>query len=190
MGSGNREKILTASVELFNRSGTVAVTTNHIAKHLEISPGNLYFHFRNKEEIVRELFLRLCDGVYETWSPRARLDPRVFIESSFEVFWSYRFFHREMYHLRRQDPALSRMWKRHLNRCFVLLKINYRQWVEAGVLREISDPWEMRALSESLLLTSSAYLGFFESPERPAAKKAIKAGIDHVEHLLSSYYTS
>ena len=52
-----KERILQTSIELFNRNGVTAITTNHIAKAMDISPGNLYFHYDNKEEIIlqREL---------------------------------------------------------------------------------------------------------------------------------------
>src|SRR5438045_3141230 len=84
MSNGNRQRILEASVELFNTSGTIATTTNHIAKHLKISPGNLYFHFRNREAIIRELFGQLTEAIYQAWDPKARLTPREFLERSFE----------------------------------------------------------------------------------------------------------
>jgi AcrR family transcriptional regulator len=190
MKPGNRQRILQGSIELFNASGTVAVTTNHIAKHLKISPGNLYFHFSDREEIVRELFKNLCKDIYAAWDLKAAHEPQEFLAESFEVFWTYRFFHREMYHLRRVDPELTREWKRHMRRCLTLLKLNYSRWIKVGLARPISDAWEMRALSDSVLLTSSAYLGFFESPEKPASRKTIRAGIDQVHRLLEPYLMS
>src|SRR5258705_13711197 len=52
----NRERILEASLALFNERGVPSVSTKTIAAHLGISAGNLYYHFANKEEIVRELW--------------------------------------------------------------------------------------------------------------------------------------
>jgi AcrR family transcriptional regulator len=186
---GNKKRILESSVELFNNHGAVTVSTNHIAKHLKISPGNLYFHFSNKEEIIRELFARMSQELQLAWDPERDLAPREFLEASFDVFWTFRFFHREMYHLRRQDPELARNWKRHMTQCQRLLKLNYNRWVEKGAMRAIDDAAELKLLSDSVLLSSSAYLGFFESPEKPASRRVIAAGLEHVNRLLWPYYT-
>jgi AcrR family transcriptional regulator len=51
-----RDRILKASLELFNTEGEAGTTTLDIANALDISPGNLYYHFKGKEEIINELF--------------------------------------------------------------------------------------------------------------------------------------
>jgi AcrR family transcriptional regulator len=56
-----KDKITNKALELFNKFGTNAVSTNHIAKALEMSPGNLYYHFKNKEEIIQELLKKMIE---------------------------------------------------------------------------------------------------------------------------------
>ena len=56
--TSTKERILATSLELFNRLGERNVSTNHIAEALGISPGNLYYHYRNKGDIVFALFER------------------------------------------------------------------------------------------------------------------------------------
>ncbi|MES3036420.1 MAG: TetR/AcrR family transcriptional regulator, partial [Bdellovibrionota bacterium] len=125
-----KEKILLSSIELFNKNGVQAVSTNHIAKALEISPGNLYFHYDNKEEIIAELFRRMARETYQLWLPKRSktLQPLQFIDENFELYWKYRFFHREMYSLRRKDPGLAKMWRVHIQKMMKLMEILYRKW--------------------------------------------------------------
>ncbi|QDK39204.1 TetR/AcrR family transcriptional regulator [Bdellovibrio sp. NC01] len=184
-----KERILLTSIELFNRSGVVAITTNHIAKAMEISPGNLYFHYDNKEEILVELFKRMAKDTYAVWHPRRtkKASPLDFINDNFELYWKYRFFHREMYALRRKDQQLAKMWRAHIQKMMKLMVILYRQWVKDGKMAKIDQVSEMQYIAESLLAMATTFLQFFESAEKQPGKRTIERGKHHVARLLLPY---
>lgn len=187
-----KDRILLTSIELFNRNGVMAVTTNHISKAMKISPGNLYFYFDNKEEILVELFEAMAKETYEVWRPRRlkKVTPLSFVSENFELYWRYRFFHREMYALRRKDPKLAKKWKAHIQKMLKLLVILYRQWVKDGRMIKIGDVAEMTYVAESLLAMSTTFLQFFESAsDKVAGKKIIERGKQHVARLLLPYTT-
>jgi AcrR family transcriptional regulator len=185
-----KDKICLTSIDLFNRSGVVAVTTNHIAKEQGISPGNLYFHFANKEEIIRQIFRTMAKETYQIWRTKKgqKLDhPLVLIEKNFELFWRYRFFHREMYYLKRKDAQLNKMWKAHIAKCLKLMTVMYKRWLREGWMAPISAADEIQFLVNVLLSTASTFLQFFESAERTPAKTHVEMGKRYVTRLLIHY---
>ena len=109
---GNRERIVEASLALFNERGAGSVTTNHIAAHLSISPGNLYYHFRNKEEIIRTIYPRFDEAVRTALVlPDDReitaVDVGRYHVAGIEALWEFRFLTRDPNELVVRDPAMA-----------------------------------------------------------------------------------
>ena len=92
----NKQRIIDATVELMNRNGS-SVGTTQLAEFLSISPGNLYYHFRNREEILAEVLRRLQADLDEVLLAKqdhestAHWLAEIFIGGA-RVLWRYRFF--------------------------------------------------------------------------------------------------
>ncbi len=107
-----RDKIIQASIELFNEHGERNVTTNHIAAHLGISPGNLYYHFRNKEDIILSIYDEYARNLLlETFpkvSPEIKsLDAIImYMDAVFQMMMKFRFFYSNLPVLLDKNPNL------------------------------------------------------------------------------------
>jgi AcrR family transcriptional regulator len=107
---GNRERIVLESFRLFNEDGFDSVSTNQISRELGISPGNLYYHFRNKEEIASELYSRMTDEVRANGSWDPPVTPagvaRVYIDS-INTLLRWRFVFADSASLMHASPSIA-----------------------------------------------------------------------------------
>jgi AcrR family transcriptional regulator len=108
-----RERILELSLRLFNEFGEPNITTTVIAEEMNISPGNLYYHFRNKDDIVNSIFTQFEAEINKKLAfPQGRKKYSGYLDlsaSDFELVWRYRFFYRDL------SDLLSRNRKLELN---------------------------------------------------------------------------
>lgn len=153
-----RERILQASLQLFNEQGERQVSTNHIAAHLGISPGNLYYHFRNKPQIVAELFARYRNQLISLLDlPSGRAlgteDKRRYLEGLFSGLWQYRFLHRDLESLLEADLQLAAEYRGFAHDCIDSGRHIYQALVDAGILRAGEADPQALAVNSWLLLT-------------------------------------
>lgn len=153
-----RDRILQTSLQLFNEQGERLVTTNHIAQHMGMSPGNLYYHFRNKQQIIAELFshyeMRVDDYLRVPEDRELQVaDKAVYLESIFRGLWEYRFLHRDLEHLLNSDTELAERYRVFSRRCVRSGQTIYQALVEADILcAERTDPQAL-AINSWLLMT-------------------------------------
>lgn len=92
-----KDKILSKALELFNEKGYNNITTRHIAADLNISAGNLHYHFRHSEDIIKILFSELTQKMDELLNQMKKLENKSledlyqFTYSTCEIFYFYRF---------------------------------------------------------------------------------------------------
>ncbi|MTD56087.1 TetR/AcrR family transcriptional regulator [Amycolatopsis pithecellobii] len=107
---GNRERIVLESLRLFNENGFDSVSTNQISRELEISPGNLYYHFRNKEEIASELYSRMTDEVRANGSWDSPITPagvaRIYVVA-LDIIQRFRFVFADSATLMHASPSIA-----------------------------------------------------------------------------------
>ena len=72
-----KERILETSLVLFNDFGEPNVTTQLISDEMGISPGNLYYHFRSKDQIIETLFADFEKKIDDILAVPARRVPNV-----------------------------------------------------------------------------------------------------------------
>ena len=192
-----REKILQTSLDLFNEQGERAVTTNHIAAAMGISTGNLYYHFRNKREIISELFRAYENRVRGVLNlPRERsaqiTDMQFYLTEIFRGLWEYRFLHRDLETLLKADAQLHEDYRNFYRYCLAQAQTILVALDQAGIIRADRETCEDLALNAWVMITS--WFSFLHctqplTPEGGISEAMLEGGIYQVLSLGKPYLT-
>ena len=190
--STTRERILQASLQLFNEQGERNVTTNHIAGHLGMSPGNLYYHFRNKQMIVAELFTQLEQDMaaFFTLRPDGTVtleDKAGYLERLLQILWQYRFLHQDLEHLLTSDPALAQRFRTFSQHCLADAQRLYQAFVQAGVLQ--MNQRQLDALAVNAWVVANSWIRLMKHSQHPdeLSEDLMRQGIYQLLMLEDGY---
>lgn len=102
------DKILLISLDLFNSKGERNITSVDIANELDISPGNLYYHFKGKDDIINALVDRYVAKINDI--PQTTGDNAAFYRYLFyclETMHLFRFLFQNIAEISVQYPAIN-----------------------------------------------------------------------------------
>ena len=187
-----KDRILEASLAMFNAQGEPNVTTNHIADELGISPGNLYYHYRNKDDIVEQLFAR-----YEARMDQALLVPDgrlptledvwMQLHLVFECMWTFRFLYRDLVDIVSRNRKLKQHFARILNRAAASAEKVLKGLARAEIMRATPD--EIHATAENVLLVATFWLNYntVRGARPDASQEDLTHGIYQVMLLIAPF---
>ena len=189
------ERILDTALGMFNRFGEPNVSTTAISAELNISPGNLYYHFPAKDILVNTLFDRYAESLeallHAADGARNVEDAWLFFHMLFELLWKYRFLYRDL------NDLLSR--NRYLETRFQPLLAHKARAVRGlleglgrgGALRADTRDLDAVATSMVVLLTYWLSYEYARDPRRAlepeVAGAALLRGAFHALSLIMPY---
>lgn len=185
------ERILETALELFNRFGEPNVSTTAISAALGISPGNLYYHYPAKDELVNALFQRCDSALTELLGAGGKVQDVeqawLFVHSIFERVWQYRFLYRDLNHLLSRNRLLEAQFPALLQRKVEAIQAMLRSMHPQSLQM---DHNELDATATRMAVLQTYWLSFeyVRDPrhalEHDNAKTAVVRGVHHVLGLL------
>jgi AcrR family transcriptional regulator len=186
-----RDRILHTSLLLFNEEGEPNTTTVDISNEMDISPGNLYYHFKGKDVIIAELFNQFELSLTEILN--APIDKPLDVEDNwfylyvvFEEMYSYRFLYRNLSDLLERYPELKKRFRRilHLMRQSIHAVLTT---LSSEAVLEGEAP-EVEALVDNMILLLNYWINYDHllRDERPPAL-AIHQGVYQLMTMIAPY---
>jgi AcrR family transcriptional regulator len=189
------ERILEVTLELFNRFGEPNVSTTLISAELGISPGNLYYHYPAKDELINSLFDRYEKSLNELLNAsdgvRDVEDAWFFLHTLFELIWQYRFLYRDLNDLLSKNRRLETHFQGVLKNKTRSVKALLDSMNRSAALSMDTRELEPTATSMVVVLTYWLSYEYVRDPrnalEPASAQAALLRGAQHVLNLLMPY---
>ena len=189
------ERILEVTLELFNRFGEPNVSTTLISAELNISPGNLYYHYPAKDELINALFNRYEQDLNTLLNAADDIanveDAWFFLHSLFELIWRYRFLYRDLNDLLSKNRRLETHFQWALKNKTRAIRALLDGMGRVGALH-IDGP-ERDAVATTMVVMTTYWLSYEyvcdprKALEPEGAQLAMLRGAHHAQSLLMPY---
>lgn len=189
-----RDKILQTSLMLFNQEGESHVTTVDIANEMDISPGNLYYHFKGKEIIIETLYSRFDEAFGEILQAPVRKelsaeDSWYYLYVVFEEMYEYRFIYLNLDDLLQRYDSIQKRFKRLFNLKFQTATALVKNLRAQGVL--MMDDYDADVLANNIVMTVTYWISFSRLKEGVQnEQQLLHKGVFQVLSLIAPYMSA
>ena len=184
-----KDRILFKSLELFNELGEPNVTTLLISDELDISPGNLYYHFKSKSDILTNLFNwyeQEMNNLLEVPDTLMDIEDQwFFLHLIFENIAKYRFLYQDVVHVLKRHDNIQQRFNRIINK---------KRKASLRILKSLKDQGnlkandsEIEALCENIVLTATFWLNYAIISQQDLNEDVLARGVYQVILLVAPY---
>ena len=181
------DRILDASLKLFNEQGFHRVPAMRIAEYLGISPGHLAYHFKNKTEILLALFPRMerdMQALLHIEMPHAA---PLSIDRSMNVlktFWNHRFFFVELPQIAPVDARILKSYVAFEDHIIETMRKSLERRIAEGNMQGPRQPNTTKLLAMNCWGT---WLDWIRREQLRNPGQSTPSGASVYEALLRSY---
>ena len=147
------DRILDASLKLFNEQGFHNVASLRIAMYMGISPGLLSYHFRNKNDILQALFPRLDNALKKVMEMEVtHAAPEAIDRTHYvlRILWAYRFFFIELLQISPQDEGLLASYEKLEDHVLDMMQQSFDVRIAEGTMKAPPQPNTTRLLARAI----------------------------------------
>lgn len=184
--ASTKEKIIQAAIELFNANGMAGIPVQQIAQEVGISPGNLAYHYKNKEAIVKavceEQLLELQDVLSSYRVFPNLIDFEIQLGKYHDFTEAYPNFFVDLLFIDRQYPALSKKSKSLIDRIIQQLANRLEYNMQRGIIAIDDAGFGLEQIAHNIWVQIA-----FWSPQQIISNTASDSGLIAYKCMIWSH---
>lgn len=189
-----KDLILLKALELFNEHSASAISNNRIAAEMGISPGNLHYHFRTKEAVIRAIYYILFEKMDNLWYEPSFYGSEDGIVDYFYklsgLLYEYRFCYRELNVLLKNDPVLKEEYAARNSRILKQMEQLYHSYVEAGIMKSINSENDRSYIIENTWIIGLMWITYADILYKDVTSSIIHESVYHLYYNMKPYLTA
>lgn len=187
---GTRHRILRAARLLFNQKGVANVSQRNISDHIAISPGNLTYHFKKRDDIIEALYEELAEAITE--SIRGAQNKETDLETFFQLtksinkaLFDNRFFSIDFIHIVRANNRINEQYTNLCGEREALIARMIEGFAAKGIMRKAELPSEYDFLYKRFQLFTDFWMASIGTTDEDIMLKHTRI---YTEIFMQSFY--